>query len=152
MTKEEQLRTIFRFLNEIGIVSQLAGNALSQALGSALTLPQFVVLNHLLRLGGGKTPLALARAMQVTKGAMTNTLKHLDRAGFVSIVADAEDGRSKRIDITAKGRAAHAAALRSIEPELAFLNAQLSISQIEIAMPIVEQVRCVLDDRRYEGK
>jgi DNA-binding MarR family transcriptional regulator len=34
---------------------------------------QFKVLNHLVRLGDGTTPAKLAKAFQITKGAMTNT-------------------------------------------------------------------------------
>lgn len=148
MSDEQDLRALFRFLNEIGIVSQLAGNALAHAMGGRLTLPQFVVLNHMIRLGGNKTPLDLASAMQVTKGAMTNTLGHLDRAGFVTIVADARDGRSKRVDITDNGKAAHAAAVRSIEPELRHLAKHVKVDEIVSALPVIEGVRRVLDARR----
>ena len=60
----------------------------------------------------------IASAMQVTKGTMTNTLQHLDRAGFVSTTPDAKDGRSKRIDITEAGHSMHRDAIASIAPLL----------------------------------
>lgn len=145
---EDELRTAFRFLNEVGIVAQLAGNAMERAMGAAMTLPQFVVLNHLVRLGGGKTPVALARAMQVAKGAMTNTLGHLARAGHVSVAPDPKDGRAKRVDITEGGRAAHAAAIAAIAPELRHLAGKIPAERIAAALPLVEEVRRVLDARR----
>jgi DNA-binding MarR family transcriptional regulator len=139
---------MFRFLNEIGIVAQLSGNAFERTMPDGMTLPQFVVLNHLIRLGGGKTPLDLARAMQVTKGAMTNTLGHLERAGHISVTPDPNDGRSKRVDITAGGRAIHADAVRAIGPELEHLLSVLPLDRIEAALPLLEDLRRILDERR----
>lgn len=148
---DDDARIMFHFLNEVSIVAQLAGNAFERAMAGDMTLPQFSVLNHLMRLGGDKTPLDLARAMQVAKGAMTNTLGHLDRAGYVSIAPDAKDGRSKRVSITAQGRAAHKAAIVAIRPELRYLLSLIPATRIDGATPVVEAVRKVLDQRRNRG-
>ena len=43
---------LFRFFNEIAIVAQLSGNAFEKAMPEGMTLPQFAVLNHLMRMGG----------------------------------------------------------------------------------------------------
>ena len=59
---------LFRLLTEIGIIEQLARNQLERNLPDQLTMSQFVVLNHLVRLGGAWSPLRLAKAFQVTKG------------------------------------------------------------------------------------
>ena len=89
---------MFGFFNEIGIIAQLSGNAFEKVMTGGMTLSQFSVLNHLARLGGNRTPLQIARAMQVTKGTMTNTLGHLERARHISVRPDERDGRSKRVD------------------------------------------------------
>lgn len=149
---EDDLRTMFRFLNEVSIVAQLAGNALERAMGEAMTLPQFAVLNHLTRLGGGKNPVHLARAMQVAKGAMTKTLGHLDRAGFIAILPDPTDGRAKRVNLTKAGQKAHAAAIAAIGPELHHLATRMAMKNVREALQSIEQVRRILDDRRSSGQ
>lgn len=139
---------IFRFFNEIGIIAQLSGNAFEKVMTGGMTLPQFSVLNHLVRLGGNRTPLQIARAMQVTKGTMTNTLGHLQRAAHITIRPDPVDGRSKRVDITDSGRIAREDAIAAMAPELAWLLERISISEIESVLPVLEQVRKLLDERR----
>jgi DNA-binding MarR family transcriptional regulator len=144
----KQGETMFRFFNEIGIIAQLSGNAFEGVMTGGMTLPQFTVLNHLVRLGGNRTPLEIARAMQVTKGTMTNTLGHLQRAGHITIRRDDRDGRSKRVDITDSGRAARDAAIAAMAPELAWLAERVAMKDVEAALPLLEQVRKLLDERR----
>lgn len=145
---EQDLQTMFRLLNEIGIIAQLSGNAFEKVMPEGLTLPQFVVLNHLTRLGGNRTPLQIARAVQVTKGAMTNTLSHLERAGHIAVVPDAKDGRSKRVDITPSGSAAREAAVRAMAPELAAATAAVAPETVRRILPHLEALRAFLDHRR----
>ena len=95
--------TYFRFFNEIGIINQLTSTKVAKALPFGLTLSQFSLLNHFRRGLGANTPLGLAKAFQVTKGAMTNTVSQLERKGFVSVVPNEDDGRSKIVDITPQG-------------------------------------------------
>lgn len=141
----------FRVLNEIAIIAQLSGTSFERTMPGTMTLPQFVVLNHLTRLGGDRTPLQIANAMQVTKGAMTNTLGHLERAGWIAVRPDPKDGRSKRVDITGPGRAAHADAIRRIQPELAFLVGEIGPEPMAAALPFLERLRALLDRRRDEA-
>ena len=77
----------FRLFNEIGIINQLASNRAERAMPHGLTMSQFTVLNHFSRGLPPKPPLELANAFQVTKGAMTNTLKQLEGKGFVDYKA-----------------------------------------------------------------
>ncbi|MCC0043357.1 MAG: MarR family transcriptional regulator [Brucellaceae bacterium] len=139
---------MFGFFNEIGIIAQLSGNAFEKVMTGGMTLSQFSVLNHLARLGGNRTPLQIARAMQVTKGTMTNTLGHLERARHISVRPDERDGRSKRVDITPSGLAARNAAIAALMPELGFLAERISLEDMAAAMPLLEQVRKILDERR----
>lgn len=138
----------FRFLNEIGIIAQLSGNGFGKLLPEGMTLPQFSVLNHFVRLGGERTPLELARAFQVTKGAMTNTLAHLHGKGEIAIRPDRVDGRSKRVSITPQGRVAHQRALASVTPEIGVFLAQFPAERLAAALPLLEEVRAWLDQRR----
>ncbi|MCE3289998.1 MAG: MarR family transcriptional regulator, partial [Caulobacter sp.] len=75
-------------LTEIGIISQLSNAALERSLPEGMSAAQFGVLTHFMRRGGEKSPAQLAKAFQVTKGAMTNTLQRLEAQGFVRVVGD----------------------------------------------------------------
>jgi len=145
---ETDVAAMFRFLNEIGIIAQLSGAAFEKVMPGTMTLPQFTVLNHLTRLGGDRTPVRIASAMQVSKGAMTNTLGHLERSGWISVRPDAKDGRSKRVDITDTGRAAHGEAVKALVPELAWLSGKVAPERVRAATPLLEEMRKALDQRR----
>jgi DNA-binding MarR family transcriptional regulator len=115
---------------------------------AGMTMPQFVVLHHLARLGGAWTPIRLANAVQVTKGAMTNTLGHLSGKGFVAIRPDDKDGRSKLVTFTDAGLAARNKAIAALAPELQALVEGVSPELIAKAIPLLERVRTFLDKRR----
>lgn len=142
------IETMFRFLTEVGIIAQLSGAAFEKVMPGPMTLPQFTVLHHLTLRGGDQTPLQIANAMQISKGAMTNTLGHLERAGWIAVKPDARDGRSKRVDITETGKAAHRRAVASMAPELAWLAGVIAPERLAAAMPLMQEVRTVLDERR----
>jgi DNA-binding MarR family transcriptional regulator len=145
---QADLETAFQFLTEIGIIAQLAETAIERAMPPQMTMPQFEVLHHLARLGGDWTPVRLANAMQLSKGAMTNTIGRLLQSGYVSIRPDEHDGRSKLVSLTDKGRAARDAAVDAIAPELAALVDGVSAKLLTDVIPPLEQIRKFLDQRR----
>jgi DNA-binding MarR family transcriptional regulator len=138
----------FRVMNEIGIIDQLGRTLFERAMPHGLTVPQFVVLNHFVRLGGHRSPLELARAVQVTKATMTSTLQRLEEKGFVGITPDPEDGRAKRVAITAKGRKARDQAIASIADDLAAIESTIGAGELEAALPFLVKFRIFLDRRR----
>lgn len=152
MTDQEgTLEGAFRFLTEVAIIAQLAGAAFEKAMPPGMTMPQFEVLHHLARLGGEWTPLRLANAMQLTKGAMTNTLGHLGRKGYVSIRPDDRDGRSKLVSLTEEGRTARDSAIVALAPELAALVEGVSAKLLNDTTLQLETVRKFLDHRRDQS-
>ncbi len=138
----------FRVMNEIGIIDQLGTTLFERSLPHALTLPQFVVLNHFVRLGGDRTPVELADAIQVTKATMTSTLQRLEAKGFISVTPDPKDGRSKRVAITAQGRAARTDSLKAMARDLADMETSLGAAKLEAALPLLSKLRVFLDQRR----
>lgn len=138
----------FQVLNEIGIISQLAGNLLERRLPDGLRLAQFGVLNHFVRLGGEQSPVELARAFQVTKGAMTNTLQRLESRGYVDVRPDPRDGRAKLVSLTEAGRRAHAEAIGSVSPALAALGKAIPDDRFAEALPFLRELRAYLDAER----
>ena len=139
---------LFAFFNEIGIIDQLAQNRLKRALPDGLRTPHFIVLNHLVRLGDGKSPVILARAFQVTKGAMTNTLRRLETRGLIAVVPDPSDGRAKRVMLTAGGRRMRDRAITALGPVFADLGAVATAAEIESALHLLRRVRAHLDRAR----
>ena len=148
MTKKARDPLLFQFLNEVGIIDQLARAKLESVLPGGLKISQFMVLNHLVRLGGDWSPVRLANAFQVTKGAMTNTLQRLASRGLVAVAPDPHDGRGKLVELTAAGRRAREKCIRSVEPFLVDLQAKFGEKRFASALPLLEEVRKYLDDHR----
>jgi DNA-binding MarR family transcriptional regulator len=138
----------FRLFTEIGIIEQLARNRLERGLPDGLKVSQFVVLNHLVRLGGEWSPARLASAFQVTKGAMTNTLQRLEMRGLVRVVADPRDGRAKLVTITDTGRDMRVDCVASVGPFLSDLSRMLLDKDLAKVLPVLEKVRKYLDAHR----
>ncbi len=139
---------VFSFFNEIGIIDQLAQNALERALPGGLKMSHFVVLNHFPRLGDTSSPQDLARAIQVTKGAMTNTLKRLESRGLVDVRPDPDDGRAKRVTLTDAGRQVRNEAIDAIGPALQAVGERFSQERLKDALPLLREVREYLDRAR----
>ena len=141
----------FRIFNEIGIISQLSAAIMTRVLPHGLSMAQFGVLNHFVRLGGERTPARLAEAFQVTRGAMTNTLTRLEAQGFVSLRADPDDGRGKIVQITEAGRQAREDALAVLMHEVTKLEGKVNWAEMEEVLPKLEALRKILDDERFKG-
>ena len=138
----------FSFFNEIGIISQLSNRLLEAHLPDGFLISHFSVLNHLCRRGDRATPLALATAFQVPKTTMSHTLAGLEKAALIEFVPNPEDGRSKCVVLTAKGRAFRDKAIAMIGPDLARIAADISEDKIAEALPVLEAVRTYLDRMR----
>ena len=148
MTEKDPDPLLFRFFNEVGIIDQLARAKLESVLPDGLKISQFIALNHLVRLGGNWSPARLANAFQVMKGAITNTLKRLELRGLVNAVADPGDGRGKLVRLTAAGRDMREQCVRSIGPVLIDLEAKFSEKRFAKALPLQEEGRRYIDERR----
>lgn len=138
----------FEVLNEIGIVAQLAGTRMDRLMPEGLSTAGFFVLNHFARLGGERSPVELARAFQVTKGAMTNTVQRLEAAGLVAVAPDPADGRGKRVSITDAGRAAREDCVGRLGPSLAEVADGVGEAQLAELLPRLRHLRTWLDAHR----
>lgn len=127
--------------SELFAADQLARARLSKALPKGMELSHFSVLNHLARTSQERTPAQLAKMFSVTRGAMTNTLAKLERAGHVHIRPDWDDARRKLIAISPAGRQARDAALAIIAPELNQVVSDLGTDQVRAALPVLRGLR-----------
>ena len=139
---------IFTFLTEVGIIDQLARASLERVLPHGLKFSHFGVLNHFARLGGEQSPAELARAFQVTKGAMTNTVQRLQARGLVDVSPNPHDGRGKRVQITEKGLRIRSDAIQAVTPELRRLGDEFSSEEFAAALPLLQRLRVYLDAAR----
>lgn len=139
---------VFQFFNEVGIINQLSSALLNKRLPDGLHISHFSVLNHMVRLGDGKTPLELASAFQVSKGTMTHTLSTLEKRKLVILTRHPTDGRSKVVHITDEGRAFQKQAIESIQPMVETIAGKIDWDAVASFMPELQNIREVLDNNR----
>ncbi len=139
----------FVVLNEIAIIEHLSRTAFERVLPAGLSMAGFTVLNHLIRLGHEHRPPArIAGALQVTRGAITGTVKRLEAQGLVRSDPDPDDGRSKAISVTPAGRVARDAAIAALTPNIADLMARMDSTQLKAMLAPLEALRRILDAAR----
>ncbi len=139
---------LFRVFNEIGILEQLSRAFLEARLPDGLIAPHFGVVNSLIRVGDGRTPLELARAFQVPKTTMTHTLAGLVKHGYVEMRPNPDDGRSKRVWLTEAGRAFRDDAIANLGPLFGEVGEVIEPEKLEAIIPVLEELRVYLDERR----
>ncbi|MEL7132091.1 MAG: MarR family transcriptional regulator [Pseudomonadota bacterium] len=138
----------FEVFNEIGIIEQLSRAILEARLPHGLIAPHFAVLNHLVRVSDGRTPIEIARAFQVPKTTMTHTLKGLEQHGLVEMRPNPEDGRSKRVWLTDTGREVRAGTIAALGPDFMKLAQDFDVSRLSDIRPVLTELREYLDAAR----
>ena len=130
--------------SEIFVADQLARGQLSRALPKGMEISHFSVLNHLVHLKDERSPAQLAQALNVTRGAMTNTLGKLEAAGYVHIRPDWDDARRKFVAISSAGRAAREAALAVITPLFGDVVDAIGAEKVRSVLPVLRELRARL--------
>ncbi len=130
----------FQLFNEIGIINQLSRAAFEARLPDGMVLPQFAVINHLIRVQDGRTPLQLARAFQVPKTSMTHTLAGLEKRGLVEMRANPDDARS--------GRKFRDDAIASLAPDVGAFSDTLGREELTEVIGLLERLRKRMDAAR----
>lgn len=146
----EKNRTYFEFFTQVGIIAQLSETMFSNVLPDGLHMSHFTLLNNLMRLGDGKTPLELATAFQVPKGTMTYTLKVLTARGLILQERNIEDKRSKLVYLTDTGRAYHGQALQAMGHAVFALEDRMPFEDMKNALPVLNELRAILDAHRSD--
>jgi len=144
----EREKMLFQIFNEVGIINQLSSAVFQARLPDGLHVSHFAVLNHLVRLGDGKTPLAIANAFQVPKTTMTHTLAVLSKRDLIRMAPHETDGRSKVVFLTDQGRQVQADAIRAMGPPLSQIAGDLGEDILLHLLPALEKIRRYLDENR----
>jgi DNA-binding MarR family transcriptional regulator len=123
----------------------LLRNKLGRVLPKGMEISHFSVLNHLASTSSERTPAQLAKSFHLTRGAMTNTLGKLERAGYIHIRPDWDDARRKQVAISPAGRSARDVALAGIGPVIEKLVTEMGGDKLRLALPILRDLRLKLE-------
>lgn len=132
--------------SEIIAADQLLKSRLGKALPKGMEISHFSVLNHLLHVGGERSPAQLADTFHVTRGAITNTLAKLEWAGYVHIRPDWDDARRKMVAISPAGRQAREHAISAIMPMIRSMVETVGADDLRTALPVLRALRRELEN------
>jgi DNA-binding MarR family transcriptional regulator len=127
--------------DEIGLIEVGVRTVITRCLPVGVTYPQFEVMNHLMRRGEAQTPARIAAALQMTPGAITNTLQRMEATGLAAVEPDAHDRRKKRVKLTPQGRATYGDAMAAIKPRMASLREGFTSKEFREALPFLRALR-----------
>ncbi|MEM8580514.1 MAG: MarR family transcriptional regulator [Pseudomonadota bacterium] len=139
---------MFDLFNEIGIISQLSRAFFEARLPDGMVLPHFSVLNHLVRVGEGRTPVQIARAFQVPKNSMTHTLGGLETRGLIEVRPNPKDGRSKTIWLTEAGRSFREEAIARVGRDIIPMLPEMDAEEVARTLGFLKQLREEMDRAR----
>ena len=139
---------VFAVLNEIGIIEQLSRTLLEARLPTGLIAPHFTVLNHLVRVGDGHTPMRIAKAFQVPKTSLTHTLSVLEKRGLIEMQPNPRDGRSKCVWITPAGRHLREETIAGMAPDAQWVLDRMDADELAAILPALTRLRALLDLHR----
>jgi DNA-binding MarR family transcriptional regulator len=148
LTDKTETALFFGVFLEIGIIEQLSRTLLEARLPDGLIAPHFAVLNHLTRVADGRTPVEMARAFQVPKTSMTHTVSVLESRGYVDVRPNPNDGRSKCVWLTEKGRSAREDIIAVMSPDIEILAKGFNPSKLRDILPVLTELRQFLDNHR----
>lgn len=119
-------------------------------LPKGLSGAQFAVLERLVRLGEGQTPISIAGAFGWPKTSMSHTLAVMEARGLVRLEPNPRDGRSKCLWLTPKGRALAMLGVTAVEEDLARIAALAPLDAIErLADDLASLAARLVDQRRF---
>lgn len=139
---------IFAFFNEIGIINQLSSTLLARTLPQGVHPSHFGIVNHLYRLGDGKTPISIASAMQVSKNTMTHSLRVLVDHGLVTVVPNPGDARGKLVFLTPEGRRFREESIQRVTARFGHLFKPEHVEAMLRIREDLSSIRRHLDDNR----
>jgi DNA-binding MarR family transcriptional regulator len=150
MATEPEDHPDIQVFDEIRYIEHLVRTAIARKLPVGLTYPQFEVMNLLSRRGDGITPLEIARALQMTKSGLTNTLQRLHARGLIRVEICANDLRRKRIWLPPEGKQAYAQAMVAIRPRMESLRDGFTQKEFRDALPFLKALRTWLGEMHEE--
>ena len=143
MTEEPNTKLAFLLFSELIAADQVIKSVLTRSLPNGMEVSHFSVLIQLANVGE-TSPAKLARSFGLTKGAITNTLKKLELAGYIHIRPDWDDARKKQVSISDSGRSACDRALTLLTPEFQKIAKSLGDQSIKAVLRTLRKFRTTL--------
>ncbi|MGO8958507.1 MAG: MarR family winged helix-turn-helix transcriptional regulator [Streptosporangiaceae bacterium] len=144
----------YTLLFDMWVAANSARAVLDEALRpSGLGAEEFALYSAIRR-DGGITPTELASLMALPPTTVSSIVGRLERRGHARRAPNPGDGRSYRIELTAAGMAAHAAAARLFAPVLAKVESALAAEVAgarALLAAIRDAVRAAADGTRRSG-
>ncbi len=138
----------FAVMTEIGIINQLADQLFQAHLPKGMTVAQFSVLNHLLRLNVRESISELASAMQVAQPTMSSTVRKLEDKGLVELIHESDDRRIRRVAVTAAGAQLRNDAVAALAPMAEILRKNIPETDWQAILSHLSPIRVFLDRLR----
>lgn len=139
---------LFSVMTEIAIIAKLGDREFERRMPDGLTVAQFSILNHLLRLDREETIGEIAHCMQVAQPTVSSTVRKLEEKGFIVLKADPADRRLRKVAVTAAGRKARDAAVKAVAPGIDILTAGTQGTDWPAILTALERLRAILDGAR----
>ena len=127
--------------DEISLIEHGVRTVIGRALPVGLSYPQFEVLNLIARRGDDLTPAAIATALKMTPGAITNTLQRLEAMQLIDVEPCGADRRKKRVRLTAQGREAYGRSMSAIRPKMEKLREGFTQKEFREVLPFLRALR-----------
>jgi len=137
--------------DEIRRIDNATRAAISEELPKGLTFAQYEVLSLLARRGDGFTPAEIARAVQVAKSGLTNTLQRLESGRLARVEPCGKDGRKKRVWLTPEGRAAYQQTMAGVRPKMDHLKEAFTTEEFREALPFLKALSAWFEERGWEN-
>lgn len=146
---DEQLK-IIQLSTALGILNQLYTTRMNQLLGQHdLTIAQFGLLNHLLRLHDKEhTVSELTAALEINQPGVTKIVKKLKKLGQVEVKPSKADSRKKLIRLTDAGAREVQTILMSVGPDIMAWFAEWEPAEMEQFTEHLQKLGRWLDENR----
>lgn len=132
--------------SEILATDQILKSRISKVLPKGMELSHFVILNHLAGHSEEVTPAQLAHRFNLTKGAVTNTMKKLEQAGHIHVRPDWDDARRKWVRLSDAGLLSRDTAILLINPIIQDVCDRLGDEKLRQAVRLLRDIRSGLND------
>ena len=133
--------------DEIGMIDHGVRTIIGSCLPVGLSYPQFEVLNLVARRGEDLTPAQIAQALQMTPGAITNTLQRLEATSLIRVEPCGADRRKKRVRLTAEGREAYNRSMAAIRPRMGRQREAFTQKEFREALPFLRALRAWMTEQ-----
>jgi DNA-binding MarR family transcriptional regulator len=141
-----QNRPDMAVFDTITAIDRMMRQSINRRLPPGTPFAHFEILRLFAHEGDGHTPAELARALMMTKGAITSILQKMEAAGHVKVVDDKADRRKKRVRLTKAGMDLYAGIVRKLKGNTQALRASFTDAEFREALPFLKAVRVFMED------